>query len=84
MASGLRRTWKLYIDGKWSDASGGTFDVLNPATEEGVAQAPNGTRADLDRGCVAGRGGLEGRWFGVGGQEAHRTGRSVTRRRRAS
>jgi aldehyde dehydrogenase (NAD+) len=59
----LRRTWKLYIDGKWVDASGGTFDVLNPATEEVVAQAPNGTRADLDRAVRAARRAFdEGPW----------------------
>ncbi|MGH7789215.1 MAG: aldehyde dehydrogenase family protein [Candidatus Binatia bacterium] len=53
--SGLDRAWKLYIDGKWSDAGGGTFDVLNPATEAVVARAPNATRADLERAIVAAR-----------------------------
>jgi acyl-CoA reductase-like NAD-dependent aldehyde dehydrogenase len=53
--AGLQRTWKLYIDGKWAEASGGTFDVINPATEEVVAQAPNGTRADLDTAMRAAR-----------------------------
>ncbi len=53
--AGLRRSWKLYIDGTWVEASGGTFDVLNPATEEVVAQAPNGTRADLERAIGAAR-----------------------------
>jgi len=53
--AGLGRDWKLYIDGKWTAASGGTFDVLNPATEAVVAQAPNGTRADLERAIAAAR-----------------------------
>jgi acyl-CoA reductase-like NAD-dependent aldehyde dehydrogenase len=61
--AGLRRSWKLYIDGKWTDASGGTFDVINPATEEVVAQAPNGTRADLDKAVRAARRAFdEGPW----------------------
>ena len=59
----LGRSWKLYIDGKWTDASGGTFDVLNPATEEVVAKAPNGTRADLERAIRAARRAFdEGPW----------------------
>ena len=61
--SDLARTWKLYIDGKWSDAGGGTFDVINPATEEVVASAPNATRADLDRAIAAARRAFdEGPW----------------------
>ena len=61
--AGLGRSWKLYIDGKWTDASGGTFDVLNPATEEVVARAPNGTRADLERAIRAARRAFdEGPW----------------------
>ena len=61
--SDLGRTWQLYIDGKWSDASGGTFDVLNPATEAVVARAPNATRADLDRAIAAARRAFdEGPW----------------------
>ena len=61
--SDLARTWKLYIDGKWSDAGGGTFDVINPATEEVVAAAPNATRADLDRAIAAARRAFdEGPW----------------------
>ena len=59
----LARKWQLYIDGKWSDAGGGTFDVLNPATEEVVAQAPNATVADLERAIAAARRAFdEGPW----------------------
>ena len=59
----LARKWQLYIDGKWSDAGGGTFDVLNPATEETVAQAPNATVADLERAIAAARRAFdEGPW----------------------
>src|SRR5262245_2624042 len=59
----IKQRWKLYIDGKWTDGSGGTFDVLNPATEEVVAQAPNGTAADLERAVRAARRAFdEGPW----------------------
>ena len=61
--SDLARNWKLYIDGKWTDAGGGTFDVINPATEETVAKAPNATTADLERAIAAARRAFdEGPW----------------------
>jgi len=36
----------LYINGKWVPASGGTYDIINPATEEVVGQAPNASVSD--------------------------------------
>jgi acyl-CoA reductase-like NAD-dependent aldehyde dehydrogenase len=61
--SDLARTWKLYVDGTWTEASGGTFEVINPATEEVVAKAPNATRGDLDRAIAAARRAFdEGPW----------------------
>ena len=33
---------QLLIGGKWVDASGGTYEIVNPATEDVVGQAPNG------------------------------------------
>jgi aldehyde dehydrogenase (NAD+) len=47
--------WKLYIDGQWAAASGGTYDIVNPATEAVVEKAPNATRADLERAIAAAR-----------------------------
>jgi len=46
----------LYIDGEWV-ASTGTdrIDVLNPATEEVIAQVAAGTPADVDRAVAAAR-----------------------------
>jgi len=39
--------YKQYIGGEWHDASnGGTWDVVNPATEEVVRTVPFGTGAD--------------------------------------
>ncbi|WP_104493292.1 aldehyde dehydrogenase family protein [Paracoccus denitrificans] len=46
---------KLYIDGKWIAASGGTFDVVNPATAELIHKAPAGTAADVDKAVRAAR-----------------------------
>ena len=38
----------LLIGGKWVDAGGGTYDIVNPATEEVVGQAPNASVADAE------------------------------------
>jgi len=40
----------FYIDGQWSDAaSGKRYEVINPATEEAIAEVALGTRADCKR-----------------------------------
>jgi len=36
----------LLIDGKWVAASGGTYEIINPATEQVVGHAPNATADD--------------------------------------
>src|SRR3982750_3464918 len=39
---------KLLIDGKWVDsASGKTFETINPATEEVIAEVAEGDAADI-------------------------------------
>jgi acyl-CoA reductase-like NAD-dependent aldehyde dehydrogenase len=52
---GIRRESQLFIGGKWVDASGGTYDVVNPATEEVVGTAPNATVADAEAAAAAAR-----------------------------
>src|SRR5881227_442122 len=43
-------TYKNFIGGDWVDsADGGTMEVLNPATEEVIAEVPSSTAADVDR-----------------------------------
>jgi benzaldehyde dehydrogenase (NAD) len=41
-----RHESQLLIGGKWVAASDGTYDIINPATEEVVGQAPNATASD--------------------------------------
>jgi len=41
-----RHESELLIGGKWVPASDGTYDIINPATEEVVGQAPNASAAD--------------------------------------
>jgi aldehyde dehydrogenase (NAD+) len=47
---------RLFIDGAWSDASdGGTWEQMNPATNEVVTSFAVGTVADVDRAVAAAR-----------------------------
>ena len=47
---------RLLIDGELVEAEcGGTFDNLNPATEEVVAPVPDGTHGDMERAVAAAR-----------------------------
>jgi phenylacetaldehyde dehydrogenase len=60
----LAKDLKLLIDGKWVPAkSGKTFDVEDPATEEIIARAPLGEKADVDAAVAAARRAFEiGPW----------------------
>ena len=46
---------QLLIGGKWVDAGDGTYDIVNPATEEVVGQAPNASVADAEAAAAAAR-----------------------------
>ncbi|MBV8445057.1 MAG: aldehyde dehydrogenase family protein, partial [Candidatus Dormibacteraeota bacterium] len=49
-------TYQQYIDGEWVGAAdGATYEVLNPSTEEVMATAPAGSRADSRRAVAAAR-----------------------------
>src|SRR5262249_23381414 len=48
-------TFRLYIDGTWTPGTGGTYDIINPATEAVIARAPNATRADMAQAIAAAR-----------------------------
>jgi 1-pyrroline dehydrogenase len=46
----------MFINGEWSDAaSGETTEVVNPATEEVIAEVPKGDASDVDRAVGAAR-----------------------------
>ena len=51
---------QLLVGGKWVDASGGTYEILNPATEQIVGRAPDATAADADAAAAAAREALPG------------------------
>jgi aldehyde dehydrogenase (NAD+) len=55
---------RLFIGGDLVEPAGtGTIDVINPATEEVMGRAPEGTEADVDRAVTAARSAFdEGPW----------------------
>ncbi|WML32547.1 aldehyde dehydrogenase family protein [Neobacillus sp. OS1-32] len=62
---------KMYIDGEWKDAENQeTRPVINPATGEVIAHAPEGTVADARAAIYAARKAFEaGVWSGLSAQE---------------
>ncbi|MBB3978271.1 betaine-aldehyde dehydrogenase [Rhizobium azooxidifex] len=62
---------KLFIDGQWAaPAEGGTFPVIDPATEETIFQAPAGTARDIDHAVRAARHAFDhGPWPRLSGKE---------------
>ncbi len=44
---------QLLIGGKWADAGDGTYDIINPATEQVVGQAPNASTEDATAAAAA-------------------------------
>jgi len=54
---------KLFINGDWVEpVQGGTFDTVNPATGEVIAQIALGTSEDVDLAVRAARAAFEGPW----------------------
>ncbi len=44
---------QLLIGGKWVEAGGGTYSIINPATEEVVGEAPNASVEDAEAAAAA-------------------------------
>ena len=56
VATFLSYPGKLLIDGEWVEAAeGATFETINPATEERLADAAHGEKEDIDRAVRAAR-----------------------------
>jgi acyl-CoA reductase-like NAD-dependent aldehyde dehydrogenase len=50
----MQKKYEMWIGGKWVDAAScKTHKVVNPATEEEIAQIPLGDKADVDRAVEA-------------------------------
>ncbi len=64
---------QLLIGGAWQDASGGaTMPVVNPATEEVIAEVASATSADVDAAVAAARAALSGPWSKMSARERGR------------
>ncbi len=64
---------QLLISGEWRDASSGaTMPVINPATEEVIAEVAAATREDLDAAVSAARAALAGPWGSMSARERGR------------
>jgi acyl-CoA reductase-like NAD-dependent aldehyde dehydrogenase len=50
---------KLYINGEWVEATGGSFETRNPATEELIAEVGKASTADLDAAVEAAQAAFE-------------------------
>jgi acyl-CoA reductase-like NAD-dependent aldehyde dehydrogenase len=55
-----RQERQLLIGGKWSDAGGGAYEIVNPATEDVVGLAPDADVADAEAAAAAAREALPG------------------------
>ena len=62
------RSFRMYIDGEWVEAaSGRTYALPNPATEEIIATAPDAGREDMQRAIAAARRAFDdGSWSRLG------------------
>src|SRR5450759_3332776 len=65
----MRTGWQIFANGAYTpSASGETFDVINPATNEKLATVAKGGRADVDSVVQAARSAFEGgKWIRMGG-----------------
>src|SRR5919202_6753323 len=54
---------QLFINNEWRDAAGGqTLEVVNPATEDVIAEVASAEKADVDAAVTAARKALDGPW----------------------
>jgi aldehyde dehydrogenase (NAD+) len=68
------RQTKMLIDGKWiNSVSGRTFETINPATGEVIANVAEGEKADIDKAVLAARRAFEsGPWHDMSARERGR------------
>jgi betaine-aldehyde dehydrogenase len=77
MATAIRpnvRSYQMYINGEWVDsASGKSFPVYDPSTEEVIAEVPDADAKDVDRAVQAAREAFDnGAWRSTTAQERGR------------
>src|SRR6266536_2325793 len=63
---------QLFINGEWRDASGGKIEVVNPATEEVIAEVASAEQGDVDAAVAAARAAFDGPWGKLSARERGR------------
>ena len=64
---------QLFVDGAWRDAAGGkTIEVVNPATEEVIAEVASAEQGDVDAAVAAARAAFDGPWAKLSARERGR------------
>jgi aldehyde dehydrogenase (NAD+) len=64
---------QLFINGEWRDAAGGkTIEVINPATEEVIAEVASAEQSDVDAAVAAARAAFDGPWSKLSARERGR------------
>src|SRR6185503_4058326 len=72
---------ELFINNEWCPAaSGKTMGVVNPATEETIAEVASADRVDLDAAVAAARAALDGPWGAMSARERGRLVRKLGER----
>src|SRR5947209_10403547 len=64
---------QLFINNEWRDAAGAkTIEVVNPATEDVIAEVASAEQADVDAAVAAARAALDGPWAKLSARERGR------------
>jgi aldehyde dehydrogenase (NAD+) len=64
---------QLFINGEWREATGRkTIEVVNPATEEVIAEVASAEQADVDAAVAAARAAFDGPWSKLSARERGR------------
>src|SRR5919197_1111964 len=73
MATTATTRKQLFINNEWRDAAGrSTIEVVNPATEEVIAEVASAEQADVDAAVAAARAALDGPWAKLPARERGR------------
>jgi aldehyde dehydrogenase (NAD+) len=77
----MRDQKRLFINNEWRpSASGATMEVVNPATEEVIADVPSADSGDVDAAAGAARAALDGEWGRISARERGRLVRKLADR----
>ncbi|WP_285025738.1 aldehyde dehydrogenase family protein [Plantibacter sp. ME-Dv--P-122b] len=65
----LRSEYGLFIDGEFTEGTGGTFQTISPSTEQSIATISAASDADVDRAVIAARRAYDRVWSKLSGAD---------------